>query len=299
MELPSFFNNNNSTENTNMFTFEEDSVFFAKKNSTNREIMPQFKTLPEDPHSYSFSFLPEKELEVAQNEKALTDICQKATKENIAPIDAFIETKEQSVSQCQNEILSVEQPKKKSRKRKTTDFAYLLERKSFRMMRKYYKEKFEFEIEDPEYKKKLPKMSALEINTLVSEFMNKELGSILICLLTQSDFDRIRDALKTIIFCDRYQKKEAISEGLSFVALRNVLHKYNTRNLIDFLSDASYSFLYTHFFLKEGRNAAFEQQDNDVEKLLGRMRHLMKEASNYLPSEINKIFEEIYASIFE
>jgi hypothetical protein len=35
------------------------------------------------------------------------------------------------------------------------------------------------------------------------------------------------------------------------------------------------------------------------EKLIARMRHLMREATNYLPSEINNLFEEIYDSIFQ
>lgn len=264
-----------------------------------KDFFPQMKPQIENPGSYTFQFLPDQRLEVPQNPSALTEACAKAPAFNVDPMDAFVETKEVTTSQGQAEEVKFEKPKRKTSKRKTTDFAYLLERKSFRMMRKYYKEKFEFEIEDPEYKKKLPKMSTHEINTLVSDFMIQELGAILICLFSQNDLDRIRDALKTVIFCDRYAKKEAISAGLSFVPLRNVLHKYNTRNLIDFLSDASYSFLYTHFFLKEGKKAANEQSDNDVNKLLARMRHLMKESANYLPTEINKIFEEIYSSNFE
>lgn len=184
-----------------------------------------------------------------------------------------------------------------TRKTKTTEFAYLLERKAFRMMRKYYKEKFEFTVEDPDYKKNLPSMTAEELNTLVCKFMEKELHSFC-SLLTEKDYERTRDALKTIVLCDRYRKKERISEGLDFTPLRNVLHKYNTRNLIELLSDASYSFLFTHFFLMHGQKSSEEQEDVDREKLIQRMRHLMNEASNYLPSEINALFEDIYQSIY-
>lgn len=186
--------------------------------------------------------------------------------------------------------------KKGSRKTKTTEFAYLLERKAFRMMRKYYKEQFEFTVECPEYKKNLPVMTADEINALVCKFMQQEFN-FLATLLTEKDYVRTRDALKTIILCDRYKKKERVSEGLNFAPLRNVLHKYNTRNLIEFLSDAANSFLFTHFFLKNGQKAIEEQDDVSREKLVHRMRHLMKEASNYLPAEINSVFEEIYNSI--
>lgn len=296
-ETPSFLTNT-STENAHIFNFEDDQPFMPKKAALPGDFFPQFKLPEENGGSYNFSFEPENKLEVAQTPGPHTEECPKVNLDKVQPLSSFVDKKEQPAVELAKEVEDSQPAPRRSRKRKTTDFAYLLERKSFRMMRKYYKEKFEFEIEDPEYKKKLPKMSTDEINKLVSEFMNNELGTILICLLTQNDYARIRDALKTIIFCDRYQKKENISAGLSFVPLRNVLHKYNTRNLIDFLSDASYSFLYTHFYLKEGKKAALEQSDNDADKLLARMRHLMKEASNYLPTEINKIFEEIHASIF-
>ncbi|CAI2373913.1 unnamed protein product [Moneuplotes crassus] len=296
MENQYFFKTEESPE---IFTFQEDSVFLGRKDSINIDFSSQFKIQPEEPNFHSFPQVPIQSLEVPQEVKDQAWMTQKAPAEMATPIDIYEETKEQSVVPDKNDISSQESPAKKSKKGKTTDFAYLLERKSFRMMRKYYKEKFEFDIEDPDYKKKLPKMSAEEINTMVSEFMQKELGQILLCLLTESDYNRIRDALKTIIFCDRHKKKEDISEGLDFVPLRNVLHKYNTRNLIEFLSDASNSFLYTHFFLKDGKKSANEQSDNDAGKLLSRMRHLMKESLNYLPSEINEIFESIYASIFE
>lgn len=183
------------------------------------------------------------------------------------------------------------------KKVKTTEFAYLLERKAFRMMRKYYKEKYEFNIDLADYKKRLPTMKKHEIDALVYKFMDEEF-SFLAGLLTEKDFERTKDALKTIILCDRYKKKELISEGLDFATLRNVLHKYNTRNLIELISDASYSFLFTHFFLINGKKSAEEQADVDQDKLIQRMRHLMSESSNYLPKEINSLFEEIYKSIY-
>ena len=187
---------------------------------------------------------------------------------------------------------------KTSKKSKTTEFAYLLERKAFRMMRKYYKEKFEFEIDLADYKKRLPIMHQSELNQLVVRFMHTEF-EFLSSLLTEADYARTRDALKTIILWDRYRKRESISEGLDFSPLRNVLHKYNTRNLIELISDASYSFLFTHFFLMQGKKVSEEQEDVDSDKLIQRMRHLMAEASNYLPKEINSLFEEIHSSIYK
>ncbi|CAI2373170.1 unnamed protein product [Moneuplotes crassus] len=294
IEYPAFLNTYESAEN---FTFLDDDLFMAKNNSSIKDFPEQPRFQPEDLRSLSFPFEPDQTLALPQERRNIPEVGQEGKAEEIASIDVFTETKPQSQTLEKTQDPSEKPSKKKANKRKSTDFGYLLERKSFRMMRKYYKDKFQQNIGDIEYKR-LSKMTTDEINIIMSSFMENELGSILICLLSEDDHDRIRDALKTIIFCDRYQKKEAISEGLNFSILRNVLHKYNTRNLIDFLSDASNSFVYTHYFLKEGKNAAYEQSDNDSDKLLSRMRHLMKEASNYLPSEINEIFEEIYASIF-
>ena len=75
-----------------------------------------------------------------------------------------------------------------------------------------------------------------------------------------------------------------------------MIHKYNTRNLIDYLSDASNAYLYTHFFLINGYQSCEEQEDVQKDKLIQRMRHLMLEAANYLPKQINALFEEIYNS---
>jgi hypothetical protein len=140
-------------------------------------------------------------------------------------------------------------------------------------------------------------MTGDEINSYVIKFMKQELGSIL-RIVSESDIARIRDGLKTIIFCDRYKKSEQITEGLNFVPLRNVLHKYNTKNMSKFLSDPSFAFLYTHFFLKHGKKATEEQQEVDKEKLIFSMKKLMKEAFNYLPEEITSLFEKVYISIY-
>ena len=140
-------------------------------------------------------------------------------------------------------------------------------------------------------------MSAEEINSYITKFMKQEIGSIL-RIVSESDLARIRDGLKTIIFCDRYKKSELITEGLNFVPLRNVLHKYNTKNMSKFLSDPSFAFLYTHFFLKNGKKATEEQQEVDNEKLISSMRHLMKEAFNFLPEQITSLFEKVYLSIY-
>lgn len=279
-----------------------DEAPFFNRNNSDRDYFYEFNQEFEKPQEARFG-------EVSDNINKETklnsdDVVENNTEEDIvASFEMLSADATSQVAQTdpvetpaeKNERSSANAPeksKRSTRKTKTTEFAYLLERKAFRMMRKYYKEQFEFTVDCADYKKNLPSMTAKDINGLVDKFMNQEFGFLFV-LLTENDLERIRDGLKTIILCDRYKKKELISEGLDFVPLRNVLHRYNTRNLIEFISDASYAFLYTHFFLKEGRKAVAEQEDVSGEKLTQRMRHLMKESSNYLPSEINSLFEEI------
>ena len=132
--------------------------------------------------------IPEKESQIEDSHNDDVD------NSSVKAINSECDVKTKSVSNS-NKLVRAN---KKSRKSKTTEFAYLLERKAFRMMRKYYKEQFEFYVEDPEYKKNLPNMTAEELNALVYNFMEKELKSFC-TLLTQKDYERTRDALKTII----------------------------------------------------------------------------------------------------
>ena len=62
------------------------------------------------------------------------------------------------------------------------------------MMRRYYKEKFEFEFGSAEYKKNLPTMSASELNSIICQFMEQEF-MMLSKILSQNDYERTRDAV--------------------------------------------------------------------------------------------------------
>jgi hypothetical protein len=261
MEQSIFDNNFRESQNNELYNDADYTIPFFNRNNSDREYFYAIRETPEKVLELKQSFeceeaaLPELQISNSNTNQTNEDDIEvdekHSEKDQIQEIDSFTDVKNQSPSETCEE-LTITTPNKPQRKTKTTEFAYLLERKAFRMMRKYYKEKFEFQVENAEYKKKLPSMSAIEINTLMTTFMDQEFGQIL-KLLSTADYERTRDALKTIILCDRYRKSEQISEGLSFLALRNVLHKYNTRNLIEFLSDASFSFLYTHFFLKNGK----------------------------------------------
>ena len=111
-------------------------------------------------------------------------------------------------------------------------------------------------------------------------------------ILSEKDLERVTDSIKTIILCDRYRKKEAVSKGLNFSVLRNVLHKYNTKNLGEFMKDASYSLIYSNFYLKYGQTACQEQQDVCPQKFMKRMIYLREHAIRYLPEAVNSILNQ-------
>ena len=65
-----------------------------------------------------------------------------------------------------------------NRRAKSTEFSYLLERKAFRMMRKYYKESYEAWLQDPEYKKKLAFMTKSDLDKVLIKYISGEFGAI-------------------------------------------------------------------------------------------------------------------------
>ena len=69
--------------------------------------------------------------------------------------------------------------------------------------------------------------------------------------------------MKTLILCDRYNKGEAIVAGLKFDDIRNVLNKYNTKNLNVYMSNIANSFLYLHFYMKYAYKSCKDQTDVD------------------------------------
>ena len=198
MENQSIFTQNNFNSFENFCFDDEENAFFLKRNE-DKDYYFDIKSQPKKSIDCGISFTPEKLVLDNQRFDNESDVCQHGPDVQIDNIDTFVETKEVSVSQKETGEEERENSNKKPKKGKTTEFAYLLERKSFRMMRKYYKEKFEDEIEDSEYKKKLPTMSCEDINILVNRFLDQEVGS-LISFLTSNDYERTRDALKTIIF---------------------------------------------------------------------------------------------------
>ena len=106
------------------------------------------------------------------------------------------------------------------------------------------------------------------------------------------NFIHLEYTLKVVILCDRYNKQESIIEGLDFTVLRNVLNKFNTRNLLNFLSQESNAFLFVHYFEAEGRNNAENQSDVEVDKLFKELQALYDEADKYVEIQLKEFIEQ-------
>ena len=148
----------------------------------------------------------------------------------------------------------IEKKDTKSSRKKLTEFGYLLQRKGFRLMRKYYKEKFEKYAQQFNYKKRVKKISSEELTKLMVQFAQIEFCSIL-PVIPGNEFSEIINNLKRIVLSDRSNKKEPMINGIDFSSVKNLLAKYTQKSMKKFLQVSSNSFLYTHFYLINGRSA--------------------------------------------
>lgn len=89
--------------------------------------------------------------------------------------------------------------------------------------------------------------------------------------------------LKQLILCDRYNKGEPVTRGIDFDVVRNALHKFNTRNLLEFFGQVEFAFLFMYYYEKQGEIDAQEQKDVDSTKLISEMEALYEEAGKYVP----------------
>lgn len=165
--------------------------------------------------------------------------------------------------------------------RKLTDFSYLLQRKWLRMMRRLYKHRFETSGLFTNYKKQVRQMSYDEMRHLIWKFIEIEFD-YLVPYREYIDFIQLEESLRTLILCDRYNKKEPIIANLDFEVVRNALNKFNTRNLLNLFSEKSYALLFVHYFEKYGENDAHQQSDVDPARLLEEMKLLYDEADKYM-----------------
>lgn len=148
-----------------------------------------------------FSFLNAKIVHKLDTSESINKVSEDSSK-NIKPINLNID--------CQQ---------LNSKQKKLTEFAYLLQRKGFRLMRKYYKDKFENFAEEYEFKTKAKLMTLSEINGIMIKFIHTEFSNSH-SLLTEDELNLLVHSAKWLIFSDRSHKKEQILQGLDFSVVK-------------------------------------------------------------------------------
>ena len=174
---------------------------------------------------------------------------------------------------------------RKRKKHKTTEYYYLLERKALRMMRRYFKDAFESYANKYKYKQNLKKLERSVVDEYYREYVDVEFANNQDTLL-EIGKEQLVSALETIILCDRYNKKEKVIEGLDFDEIRNLLNKYNTKNLKEFFKNTAHAFLFAHYFRMSSQNDVEKQGHVDEEKLGKQMESLFKKSTAALPESI-------------
>lgn len=181
----------------------------------------------------------------------------------------------------------------KTAKKKLTEFGYLLQRKGFRLMRKYYKEKFEEFAKSFDYKKRVKSISPNEMSHIMMKFIEAEFSKLL-PILTGNEVTQLLESLKQVVFSDRSNKKEPMTKGIEFGIVRNLFGKYTQKNMKKFMSEPANSFLYTHFYLINGRYECYKQEDVDQGNLNDHMKKLILEAFKSLFTSVKPIYEKLY-----
>lgn len=182
--------------------------------------------------------------------------------------------------------------------KKITEFSYLLQRKCLRMMRRYFKQQFESWGIFTNYKKEVRSLSLVQMNEAIRAFIRLEFD-YLNPYPEYVEYMWLENSLKTLILWDRYNKNEPIIEGLDFEIIRNVLNKFNTRNLLNFFSDKANSLLFVHYYERNWENDAARQPDVDPQKLLGEMVALYEEADKYMKLQLQTFEKESVSVVHE
>ena len=168
----------------------------------------------------------------------------------------------------------------------------LLERKIFRMMRKYYKSTFEGFAEPFNFKKLIRNdLTPDDLDSLIINFLKQELGVLIGCL-DDNLLTLMMLCVKRIILADRSNKFYPATIGIDFSTTKNLFHKYSSKALYNFISIPTNSILLVHFYLKQGKDLIFAQNDVDQHKLFEKMVGLLSVAFTYLPPQFHSIYSE-------
>lgn len=79
------------------------------------------------------------------------------------------------------------------------------------------------------YKRKVKTFTNQQFREMLKDYIRKEFH---VYSKYEATLERLEVPLQDLILCDRYNKGEAIIEGCNFETIRNLLQKFNTRNLL-------------------------------------------------------------------
>ena len=181
-------------------------------------------------------------------------------------------------------------------RKKYTEFNNMLNRKAFRMMRKYFKTSFENFGAPFQYKVKVRIMSPEEMDNLVFQYIKREFD-VLSEFINANDLPQIILGLKQIILSDRFNKEERVILGINFELIRTLFNKCTKISIEEFSKVPANCILFIHFFLKQGRHIAHKQQDVDKQKFQKQIEFLVELMFSNLPYKLQEIYSPILSSI--
>jgi hypothetical protein len=121
----------------------------------------------------------------------------------------ILSTKTHSINHRIDEIGEEEIDTTRQDRKKSTEYNNMLERKAFRMMRKYFKSTFETFAAPFQYKTRVKTMNPEEMDTLVFQYIKREF-EVLSDFMTANDLPHIILGIKQIILSDRFNKGERV-----------------------------------------------------------------------------------------
>ena len=195
-------------------------------------------------------------------------------------------------SSFEENSISLKISKSRKRKHKTTEYFYLLGRKTIRMMKKYYATSFKSFSKLNRTKQSIKFCDKETMNKLFVKYVKFEFRKYQ-NLNNYFNIESILNSLQSLIYWNRYNKNDKATEGLDFEETRNLLSKYNSKRLIEYFSDKSHALLFSHYYSVGSKKDAKKQNHVDKAKLLTQMESLFNSSNEFLPEEIKEQFEII------
>ena len=88
-----------------------------------------------------------------------------------------------------------------------------------------------------------------------------------------------------------------MTKNIDFSVVKNLFGKYTQKSMKVFMKNPANSFLYTHFYLINGRSACYEQNEVNKENFHYQMKNkLMFEALRNMFKSIKTLYEKLYES---